>query len=60
MELHKVTSRLRGTYRGDLAIPLILCGRGVMAATRRLERRAEMRAGSSPVVRTKYARMMEW
>lgn len=27
-----------------------------MVATRRLERRAEMRAGSSPVVRTREAR----
>lgn len=52
------TNRLRsapfqGANTGSSPVGCTICGRGVMAATRRLERRAEMRAGSSPVVRTK-------
>ena len=31
-----------------------------MAATRRLERRAERRAGSSPVARTRYPLRLAW
>ena len=53
------TNRLRsapfqGANTGSSPVGCTICERGVMAATRRLERRAERRAGSSPVARTKW------
>lgn len=38
----------------------IVCRCGGMVDTRRLERRAEMRAGSSPAVRTRYPLRLAW
>ena len=59
------TNRLRsapfqGANTGSSPVGCTICERGVMAATRRLERRAERRAGSSPVARTRYPLRLAW